>query len=414
MVDSGAADDFRDVRDILKTLGIDWRTAENLTRFNALAEQSLFAINQVVGAFALADTPHALPESTVGTWLSLLLQTAVETVLFPDRLPKGTKQWEDLAAIWDDYIANVRKFHLTGVRAFSEGEVWSIRGAVRAAWNIELSAVGERIEIGPAVADSAHRAALLAGERLWLDFKGYGDEASDHPDKRAALWDAFLAEWPSDKLHRQSERAKATLTHELARLRERLGFTPSPPAGAQAVAVAQASIGNVVVHNHIVLPDPGTTGRAPVAPTTLGQSPATNRPANEPTQAPTPGATAETEDAGDVGGPTEDPHDTRKAVWAGKRIYLGNDTQIARLFWLLAKPVGRAASLAEVQRAVDGMETDRDGRPDDVRKAAQRVRKAISDLRAALREVGLDDHVVIVKGGPQDTPDYTMVWRFPT
>jgi len=121
---------------------------------------------------------------------------------------------------------------------------------------------------------------------------------------------------------------------------------------------------------------------------------------------------AEAEDLGDVGGPTKDPHDNRVARWAGKRIYLGNDTQVSRLFWLLAKPVGRSMTLAEVQRAIDGMETTRDRPPDEVRKAGQRVRKAISKLRAALRDAGLDDHVVIVRGGSQAEPEYSMVSRF--
>ena len=132
------------------------------------------------------------------------------------------------------------------------------------------------------------------------------------------------------------------------------------------------------------------------------------------TQSTTPAAVPETGELPDAGGPTEDPHDTRKAVWAGKRIYLGNDTQVSRLFWLLAKPVGRAATLAEVQRAVDCMETDRESDPEEVKKAGQRIRKAISELRAALHEAELDAHVVIVKGGSRAAPEYTMVWRFPT
>jgi len=130
--------------------------------------------------------------------------------------------------------------------------------------------------------------------------------------------------------------------------------------------------------------------------------------------APAPAAKAEAEDAGDVGGPTKDPHDNRVAWWVGKRIYLGNNTQVSKLFWLLAKPVGRAAKLYEVQRAIDDLETAPDMRPDDVRKAAQRLRMVISKLRAALREAGLDDHVLIVKGGSQAEPEYSMVWRFGT
>ena len=112
------------------------------------------------------------------------------------------------------------------------------------------------------------------------------------------------------------------------------------------------------------------------------------------------------------GGPEPDPHDTRKAIWVGKRIYLGDDTQVSRLFWLLARPLGVARTLGEVQRAVDRMETDRDCRPDEVKKAGQRIRKAMSRLRAALREAKLDQHVIIVAGGPREVPEYTMVWRF--
>lgn len=129
-------------------------------------------------------------------------------------------------------------------------------------------------------------------------------------------------------------------------------------------------------------------------------------------QAPARPAKPEADEASDAGGPTQDPHDHRVAWWAGKRIYLGNDTQVSRLFWLLAKPVGRAAKLYEVQRAIDGMETTRDMRPDDVRKAAQRLRKAISELRAALRDAGMDHHVCVVRGGTQAEPEYSMVWRF--
>jgi len=49
-------------------------------------------------------------------------------------------------------------------------------------------------------------------------------------------------------------------------------------------------------------------------------------------------SSSETSDS--AGGPEPDPHDARKAIWVGKRIYLGDDTQVSRLFWLLARPVG--------------------------------------------------------------------------
>ncbi len=113
-----------------------------------------------------------------------------------------------------------------------------------------------------------------------------------------------------------------------------------------------------------------------------------------------------------AGDPTPDPYDTRKAVWFGKRIYLGNDGQVSRLFWLLAKPVGAAHSALEVQRAIEGVDVDRDRSLQVAKKAEQRMRKAFSKLRAALEEAGLDDHVVIVRGGPQDDREYSMVWRY--
>jgi hypothetical protein len=109
-----------------------------------------------------------------------------------------------------------------------------------------------------------------------------------------------------------------------------------------------------------------------------------------------------------------DEHDVRIAWCVGKRIYLGHDTQVSRLFWLLALPVGRAHTLAEVQRAIDGIETtrDMDATGEEYQKASQRVRKTISKLRAAIEEGGAADHVLIVRGGSQSDPEYTLVLRF--
>ncbi len=116
----------------------------------------------------------------------------------------------------------------------------------------------------------------------------------------------------------------------------------------------------------------------------------------------------ETEDTGNAGGPEPDPHDTRKVVWYGKRIYLGKDTQVSRLFWLLARPVGAARKITQLQEAIDGMITTPDMHPDDVRKASQRLWKVVHKLRCALQECGLDDHVVITK----HEFEYSMVFRF--
>jgi hypothetical protein len=117
--------------------------------------------------------------------------------------------------------------------------------------------------------------------------------------------------------------------------------------------------------------------------------------------------------AEDDAGVRRDPHDDRIAWCMGTRIYLGNDTQVSRLFWLLASPVGRACSLGQVQRAVDDMETNADlgASAAEVQKAGQRVRKVMSKLRQALRERGADAHLLIVPGGTGNDREYTMVFR---
>lgn len=130
-----------------------------------------------------------------------------------------------------------------------------------------------------------------------------------------------------------------------------------------------------------------------------------------PPPAPTPAAKAEGENLGGVDGPKKDPQDPGAARYLGKRIWLGEDTQVSRLFWLLAKPIGRAVQLYEVQREVDVVETARDGDREEVRKAGQRLRRVVSKLRRALRDAGIDDDLVIVKDGPQTEPQYSMVLR---
>jgi hypothetical protein len=248
-------DDFHDARDVLQALGIDWRTDVLLMGLHRLARKSLFAVKQVMGIFALADTRNATLQSATETWIELLLQTAVETVLFPDPLPADAKTWEALAQIWDEYILRVREFHLRGVRVFSEGDAWSIRGTVRAAWNIEFAHDGHPVEIGPVVADSYHRTALRSAPDLWQAYSGYVGQATDNPANRPALWDAFTGRWKPENVGRDCESVGANLSSELRRIRERLHFLPQPPTtSATATAVANASIGNVVIHNHISMP----------------------------------------------------------------------------------------------------------------------------------------------------------------
>ncbi|MGE5611214.1 MAG: hypothetical protein ACM359_18335 [Bacillota bacterium] len=246
-------------------LGVQWKTETLLARLHALAEKSLLAVSQMRGVLELADTPNALPQETVETWYSVLLQTAVETVLFPDPIPPSANAWEAMAAIWDEYIAHKRQFHLTGVQCFSEGDAWSIRGAVLAAWNIEFATAGHPVEIGPVVADSAHRAALRSSVDLWLELSQYSDQAMNDPGSRASLWNSLLSRWCEKGLQRQSDRAKASLASELMQMRTQLGYAAQGPApSAAATAIAQASVGNVVIHNHILIPD-GTGTASPTA-----------------------------------------------------------------------------------------------------------------------------------------------------
>ena len=122
---------------------------------------------------------------------------------------------------------------------------------------------------------------------------------------------------------------------------------------------------------------------------------------------PLPKATRAAEDASI----SRDEHDPRIAWCVGKRIYLGDDTQISRLFWLLASRVGRARTFGEVQRAIDRFETDREDK-DKFEDAMKRLRKAISKLRRALHENKADDDLLIVRGGSAASPEYTIVLRF--
>jgi hypothetical protein len=66
-----------------------------------------------------------------------------------------------------------------------------------------------------------------------------------------------------------------------------------------------------------------------------------------------------------------------------------------------------------VQRTIDGFAAREGSDAEEIRKASQRVRKAISELRRALYKAKMDNHVVIVRGGSQKWPEYSMIWRYP-
>jgi hypothetical protein len=107
----------------------------------------------------------------------------------------------------------------------------------------------------------------------------------------------------------------------------------------------------------------------------------------------------------------EDEHDSAVAWVNGKRVYLGRETVISKLFWLLAKPLAQKRSLGDLQRAIDGFETTRDMDENEYKKAGERLRKAFSRLREALREHGADTELAIQKLGTRDDPEYMMIYN---
>jgi hypothetical protein len=113
-------------------------------------------------------------------------------------------------------------------------------------------------------------------------------------------------------------------------------------------------------------------------------------------------------------GPQKDRYDDRIAWWCGKRIYLGRNTQLCKLFWLLSSQLGRARSVEEIIEVIDEKRIEAGRRawsqPERL-KAEQRVRKVVSRLRSRLGEEEVDAHAVIVR---EKTPHsaYVMIRRF--
>ncbi len=79
-----------------------------------------------------------------------------------------------------------------------------------------------------------------------------------------------------------------------------------------------------------------------------------------------------------------------------------------------------AALTAEIQQSHDQLKNNLAAHgfdpPNDLEEweRLERLRKAISKLRAASEEGGAADHVLIVRGGSQSDPEYTLVLRFGT
>jgi hypothetical protein len=108
--------------------------------------------------------------------------------------------------------------------------------------------------------------------------------------------------------------------------------------------------------------------------------------------------------------PEPDPYDPRAVNWFGKRLYLGaKDSQVARLFWVLAKRLGHACPWDEIRRSVFDESAASPTR--EVKQVKQHVRTIVSKLKDRLEEHGLADHVLITCETPRQLPSYTMIVR---
>lgn len=113
--------------------------------------------------------------------------------------------------------------------------------------------------------------------------------------------------------------------------------------------------------------------------------------------------------------PQRDMYDKRIAWWVGHRIYLGVNTRVSRLFWLLAEQLGIFCPMHEIQAEVDGYVTNASlgHSAEEIQKADQRLRQTLSRLRGRLREANVDDHVFIHRELTGMGPGLMMYRRFP-
>jgi hypothetical protein len=109
--------------------------------------------------------------------------------------------------------------------------------------------------------------------------------------------------------------------------------------------------------------------------------------------------------------PQHDEYDPGVVWWGSKRLYLGKQTQLRRLFHLLADHPGRWHPVSEIQEAVYELRTDASlGLPKrEVNRAAQNLRRLISRLKQRIREWGMDDHVVVVPKHVNHRPGYVLL-----
>lgn len=112
------------------------------------------------------------------------------------------------------------------------------------------------------------------------------------------------------------------------------------------------------------------------------------------------------------GFPQHDEADPNVIRWFGKRLYLQRNTQMRRLFYLLAKHPGYWHPVSEIQECVYKIRTDEslDLPADEVKRANQRLRKLVSRLEKRIAEGDLDNHVIIVaKHDKRRGPGYILL-----
>ena len=110
--------------------------------------------------------------------------------------------------------------------------------------------------------------------------------------------------------------------------------------------------------------------------------------------------------------PQDDEYQPGVVYWGtGKRIYLGEQTQLRRLFHLLADRPGRRHPVSEIQEFVFEIRSDRSigVSKSEVRRAEQKLRKLISRLKERMREGRLDEDAIIVPRQFEYRPGYVLM-----
>lgn len=287
-------------------------------------------------------------------------------------------------------------------------EMWSRWGSAFKAWKASEAASASPIRFTQCGPDEWRLTEFGVVARADLDIEAPSNSAAAFVGCRQRTLEFILR--TGHQKHRPSVDGKGTLVR-METVRD--GASTDQPAAAAPTPPSQVALSNAgeiaIAFRDVLLPEINAALRRQRSDAHPDETPESKQAAD----AQQPGAAAPSNTTPHSGGPHPDDNDDRVARWLGKRIYLGRDTQVSRLFWLLARPVGRSCRVDEVQRAIDGIETSErvNSSPDEIKAAAMRMRKVMSKLRDRLRGSHLDHHVVILREGGDETPAYTMVMR---